>query len=183
MPRSYGYMPRRLPLSTMPSKSPYPRPSLDPNIGNGRPRRAPRRPWVRKKRETRLRREAQVTRLVAVVVGDAKARMKYDLARVKDALVAAEEAKEITEEARHKAESEVSQLEVDQKSLLLELGMGKDEVFSLQSQAGKDKEAMEKEYQKALDVIFAYGYECCVLKQRPSRGLRWYALLHRPAAP
>ena len=48
--------------------------------------------------------------------------------------------------------------------LLLDLGMAKDEVVSLQSQAGKDKEAMEKEYQKALDVIFAYGYGCCVFK-------------------
>ena len=34
----------------------------------------------------------------------------------------------------------------------------------LQSQVGKDKEAMEEEYQKALEVIFAYGYECCVFK-------------------
>ena len=29
---------------------------------------------------------------------------------------------------------------------------------SLQSQADKDKEAMEEEYYKALQVIFAYGY-------------------------
>ena len=49
-------------------------------------------------------------------------------------------------------------------SLLLELGMVKDEVSSLQSQAGKDKEAMEEEYQKAPKVIFAYGYGCCVFK-------------------
>ena len=35
---------------------------------------------------------------------------------------------------------------------------------SLQSQAGKDKEAMEEDYQKALEVIFAYGYECCMFK-------------------
>ena len=35
---------------------------------------------------------------------------------------------------------------------------------SLQSQAGKDKEAKEEEYQKALEVIFAYGYGCCVFK-------------------
>ena len=36
---------------------------------------------------------------------------------------------------------------------------------SLQSQADKDKEAMEEDYQKALEVIFAYGYGCCVFKQ------------------
>ena len=35
---------------------------------------------------------------------------------------------------------------------------------SLHSQAGKDKEAMEEDYQKALELIFAYGYECCVFK-------------------
>ena len=32
------------------------------------------------------------------------------------------------------------------------------------TRAGKDKEAMEEEYQKALEVIFAYGYGCCVFK-------------------
>ena len=42
--------------------------------------------------------------------------------------------------------------------------MAKDEVSSLQSEAGKDKEAMEEEYQKALEVIFSYGYGCCVFK-------------------
>ena len=35
---------------------------------------------------------------------------------------------------------------------------------SLQSQASKDKRAMEEEYQKALEVIFAYGYRCCAFK-------------------
>ena len=35
---------------------------------------------------------------------------------------------------------------------------------SLHSQAGRNKEAMEEKYQKALDVIFAYGYGCCVFK-------------------
>ena len=40
----------------------------------------------------------------------------------------------------------------------------KDEVCSLQSQAGKDKEAMKGDYQKVLEVIFAYDYGCCVFK-------------------
>ena len=47
---------------------------------------------------------------------------------------------------------------------MLEIKAAKDEVFSLQSQAGKDKEAMEEDYQKALEVIFAYGYGCCACK-------------------
>ena len=35
---------------------------------------------------------------------------------------------------------------------------------SPQSQGSKDKEVMEEDYQKALELIFAYGYECCMLK-------------------
>ena len=55
-------------------------------------------------------------------------------------------------------------MEVERTSLLLELGATKDEVSSLYSQAGKVKEVMEEEYQKALGVIFAYGYGCYVFK-------------------
>ena len=70
----------------------------------------------------------------------------------------------MAEKARRKAESEAARLKFDRTSLLLELGPAKDELSSFQSQVGKDKEAMEEEYQKALEVIFAYGYECCVFK-------------------
>ena len=35
---------------------------------------------------------------------------------------------------------------------------------SLHSQAGKDKDAMEEDYQKALELIFSYGYGCYALK-------------------
>ena len=35
---------------------------------------------------------------------------------------------------------------------------------SLHSQAGKDKEALVEDYQKALKHIFAYDYECCAFK-------------------
>ena len=35
---------------------------------------------------------------------------------------------------------------------------------SLHSQVGKDKEAMEEEYKKPLELIFSYGYRCCVFK-------------------
>ena len=68
------------------------------------------------------------------------------------------------EEGRRKAEARITRLEVEQTSLLLKLGATKEEVFSLHSQVGRDKEAMEKEYQKALEVIFAYGYGCYVFK-------------------
>ena len=52
----------------------------------------------------------------------------------------------VAEEARRKAEAETFRLEVERKSLLLELGAAKDEVSFLHSQAAKDKEAMEEDY-------------------------------------
>ena len=74
------------------------------------------------------------------------------------------EARAVVEEAMRKAEAKAARLEVKQTSLLLEIGAAKDEVSSLHSQAGKDKEAMEEDYQKALEVIFSYHYGCCVFK-------------------
>ena len=61
----------------------------------------------------------------------------------------------VAKEARLKAEAEVACLEVERTSLLLEVGVTKDEVSSLQSQAGKDKATMEEDHQKALELIFA----------------------------
>ena len=37
-------------------------------------------------------------------------------------------------------------------------------MFSLQSQASKDKGTIEEDYQKALELIFSYGYGCCMFK-------------------
>ena len=84
--------------------------------------------------------EALVARLATVAAGNAKAKAEGDLARVKDVQAAAEEAKTVLEEARHKADAEATCLEVDRTSLMLELGTAKDEVSSLQSQVSKDKE-------------------------------------------
>ena len=95
--------------------------------------------------------------LAASAVGYNKVRAKKDLVRVQEALAAAEE-------GRRKVEAETTRLEVERTSLLLELGATKYEVSFIYSHAGKDKEAMEGEYQKALEVIFAYGYGCCVFK-------------------
>ena len=92
--------------------------------------------------------------LSAVEKGDAKALADDKLARVRDALVVAEEAKHKAE-AEAEAEAEAANLEVERTSLLLEIGAAKDEVSSLHSQAGKDKEAMEEDYQEALELIFS----------------------------
>ena len=66
--------------------------------------------------------------------------------------------------ARHRLKVEVAHLAVERTSLLLELEASKDEMSSLHSQTSKDKEAMEEDYHKALEQIFAYGYKCCAFK-------------------
>ena len=99
----------------------------------------------------------EITWLVVVEAGDARAWVEDDLAMVQDALA-------IAKEAKRKAEAETTLLKIERTSLMLELGAAKDEVSSLQSQASKDKEGLEEDYQKALEVIFAYGYGCCMFK-------------------
>ena len=98
-----------------------------------------------------------MARLTAVVTGDAKARAEDGLTLARDALAA-------MEEDRRRLKAEVARLEVERTSPLLELEASKDEAFSLHSQAGNDKEAIEEDYQKALEHIFGYGYGCCAFK-------------------
>ena len=90
-------------------------------------------------------------------MGDKKARVEGNLAKVQEALAA-------VEEARRSEKAETSRQDVERTSLLLELEAAKDEVSSLHSQAGKDKEAIEEDYQKTLEVIFSYGNGCCAFK-------------------
>ena len=97
--------------------------------------------------------EAKLARLVAVAAGDAKAQVEDNLDKVQGAL-----------EVRQKVEVEVACLEVERTSLMLEIGATKNEVSSLHSQTGKDKASMEEDYQKPLELIFAYGYKCCMFK-------------------
>ena len=98
------------------------------------------------KERNKAKEEAQVAWLVAVTTGDAKVKAEGDLAKVQDALATTEEARVVAEEARHKVEAKAARLEVEQISLMLKIGASKDEVYSLHSQAGKDKEAMEEDY-------------------------------------
>ena len=95
--------------------------------------------------------------LAAIVAGDTKARAEDDLTRVRDALAA-------TEEDGRGLKAKVARLTVERTSLLLELDASRDEVSTLHSQVGKDKEAMVEDYQKSLEQIFPYGYGCCVFK-------------------
>ena len=91
-----------------------------------------------------------MARLTAATTGDAEARAEDDLTRAQDALAA-------IEEDRRRLEAEVARLAVGRTLLLLKLEASKDEVSSLHSQAGKDKEVMEEDYQKAMEQFFAYG--------------------------
>ena len=83
--------------------------------------------------------EAKVAYLVATTVGDAKARVEDDLASALDSLA-------VAEEDNHRSEAEITRLEVERSSLLLELEASKDKVSFLHSHADKDKEAMEEDY-------------------------------------
>ena len=98
-----------------------------------------------------------MAQLVVTVAGEAKARVEDDLVRALKALAT-------TEEDRHRSETEIACLVVKRTSLLLKLEASKDKVSSLHSQVGKDKETMEEDYQKALELIFAYGYRRCAFK-------------------
>ena len=109
------------------------------------------------KERDEAKQELQVARLTAVVAGDAKARAEDNLTRARDALA-------VVEEDGRGLEAEVARLEVERTSLLLELEASKDEVSSLHFEAGKDKEAVQEDYQKALEQIFTYGYRCCAFK-------------------
>ena len=70
-----------------------------------------------------------------------KAQAKEELARVQDALATAEETR-----CKVEAEVEAVRLEVERTSFMLDIIATKDEVSSLQSQAVKDKEAIEEDY-------------------------------------
>ena len=59
-----------------------------------------------------VKQKAKVARLVASVVGDAKARAEEDWARVQEAL-------EAVGDGRHKAEAKTARLEVERTSLML----------------------------------------------------------------
>ena len=76
--------------------------------------------------------------LAIAEASDAKERVKDDLTTTLYALVT-------TKEDGRKLEAEVTRLTIERTSLLLELEAFKDEVSSLHSQVGKDKEAMKED--------------------------------------
>ena len=122
--------------------------TLDDALGKAR---AKSRYWEQKAKEcmeratvvenerNEAKEEVVVARAAPITTRDVKARVDKDLARAQDS-------HPTIEEAKRKAEAETACLKVDRTSLLMDIGATKDEVSALQSQARKDKEALEGEY-------------------------------------
>ena len=100
------------------------------------------------------RHDALMARMDAEAAGNVRAKVESELARVQSALA-------VVEEARLKAEDEVSRLADERVSLLLELRTCKDEVSAIRVEALKEKRTLEEAYEDGFDVIFNYGYGCC----------------------
>ena len=98
--------------------------------------------------------DALMARMDANAARNAREEVEFELAKVKNALA-------VVEEARLKAEDEVSHLADERVSLLLELGTCKDEVSAIRAEALKEKRALEEAYKDGFDIIFNYGYGCC----------------------
>ena len=65
-------------------------------------------------------------------------------------------------EACLKAEEENCHLTDERLSLIMELGASTDELSAFQAKVTMEKKVMEEEFDASGDVIFNYGYGCCV---------------------
>ena len=90
----------------------------------------------------------------ADAAGSARAKVEFELASIKNSLA-------VGEEARRKADDEVSRLTDEQVFLLLEPRTCKYEMSTIRAEALKENEALREAYEEGFDVIFNYGYGCC----------------------
>ena len=74
----------------------------------------------------------------------------------------AQEALAVAGEACRKAEEENSCLTDERLALVMELGTIKDDFVSFQEKVVADRETMEAEFDATGDMLFNYGYGCCV---------------------
>ena len=58
-------------------------------------------------------------------------------------------------------EEEICRLTDERLSLIMEVGVDKEELATFQAKATAKREAMETEFDASSDVIFNYGYGCC----------------------
>ena len=64
-------------------------------------------------------------------------------------------------EAYRKAEEENCRLTDERLSLIMELGVSKDEFAAFQAKVTMEKKEIDEEFDTSGDVIFNYGYGCC----------------------
>ena len=76
--------------------------------------------------------------------------------------VASREALALAGDACKKAEEESSRLTDERLALIMELGTIKDEFAAFREKATTEIETMEAEFNSRGDVLFNYGYGCCV---------------------
>ena len=100
--------------------------------------------------------ESELGRMQRVVATseDARRKMESELDMAQQALAACGE-------ACRTAEEEASHLTDEQVSLLVELGVIKDELSTFRVKADKGKKALLAEYDVGFEAIFNYGYGCC----------------------
>ena len=122
------------------------------------------------------RHEAAMAKLEIEGVVNTRAQLESELTWVQPALAIAESARlkaESERDAAHKAfslageacmkaEEENSRLTDERLSLILELGIIKDDFAALQEKVVADREAMEAELDASGDTLFNYGYGCYV---------------------
>ena len=102
--------------------------------------------------------------MIPAAVGDAKTMVDVDLTKALNSLAVAEEGECRSKAKITRLEAKFANMEAEQNLLLLELKASKREVSSLHARASKDMEDMAEDYHGSLDLIFAYSYRCCMLK-------------------
>ena len=120
--------------------------------------------------------EAAMAKLATKGAFDIRAQIEFELTQVQRALALAEDARlkaesergvahealVVVREACKKAEEENSRLADERLALVMELGTMKDEFAAFQEKAAVDRETMEAEFDSSGDVLFNYGYGCCI---------------------
>ena len=101
---------------------------------------------LEEKERNEVKQEVRAAQLVAMSVGNSKARAEVDLTIALNSLVAAKEGGRRLEAEVTRLVAELARLETERASLLLELKASKGEVSSLHAQADKNREDMVKDY-------------------------------------
>ena len=122
------------------------------------------------------RHEAAMAKLQIEGAVNTQAHVESELARVQRALAVkenarlkaesergvAQEALAVAGEAYRKAEEENIHLADERLALVMELGTIKDDFAAFREKVVADRETMEAEFDASGDMLFNYGYGCCI---------------------